>query len=389
MGSRISINNIDIDCVKLLQGRYEAERLPEDFSSNSAVPDFAFNVLNPLGLLYRPVVDKARLRNHRKECVWPDGKPFAVCLTHDVDNVSKFSMRQSIRAGRFHLANRTSVSGKVGGVLGIGLAIAKVGVHLGSKDPLHCYERWLEVEEEVGARSTFFFWPGLSAVGKRHHSDCKYELSDRVIFDRQKCNVAEMIREIDHRGWEIALHPSWYSFNNLHDLERQKEALEKCLGKEVVSIRQHYLNYDIRVTPSIQSRAGLKYDATLGFNDNIGFRFGTCHPWYVFDLSAQKELPIMEIPLIIQDGGLLARKGMRLDEDTAFAYVKQLTEEVEIVGGVLTLNWHADSLVRTTWWNLYIRILKYLNEKNPWFGTVKQIGEWYKNNHLNSLNKEK
>jgi hypothetical protein len=39
----------------LLQGRYEAERLPSDFSPERIVPDFAFNVLNPKGLLGRPV----------------------------------------------------------------------------------------------------------------------------------------------------------------------------------------------------------------------------------------------------------------------------------------------------------------------------------------------
>lgn len=73
--------------------------MPADFSPERIVPDFAFNVLNPLGLLYRPVVDEDYLARGGAKPVWPDGKPFAVCLTHDVDLVSLYSLRQSVSIG--------------------------------------------------------------------------------------------------------------------------------------------------------------------------------------------------------------------------------------------------------------------------------------------------
>ena len=107
----------------------------------------------------------------------------------------------------------------------------------------------------------------------------------------------------------------------------------------------------------------------------MGFRFGTCHPWHLYDLENEKELPIKEIPLIIQDGALLnPNKGMRLDEDTAFQYIELLTEEVEKVGGVLTLLWHTDHINKPDWWNLYLRSLEYLKSKNAWFASVREIG---------------
>jgi peptidoglycan/xylan/chitin deacetylase (PgdA/CDA1 family) len=172
------------------------------------------------------------------------------------------------------------------------------------------------------------------------------------------------------RGREIGLHPSWYSFDDTNELKRQKEALEKALGQEIVSIRQHYLHYDIRNTPRVHAKAGFKYDSTLGFNDNVGFRFGTCYTWHLYDLKAEKELSVMEIPLIVQDGAMLnPSKGMRLDADTAFQYVKQITEAVERVGGVLTLLWHPNHIIKEDWWNLYLRTLKYLKEKDALLGT--------------------
>ena len=363
-----------IDYQKLLQGFYEKDRLPKDFSPERIVPDFAFNLLNFLGLLYRPVVDENYLAKGGSRPVWPEDKPFAVCLTHDVDHVTHYSLRQSARIYARDFTASRALSRKARGLIGLGWNVAQAIRHTYTQDPLHCFERWLEEEAAVGVRSTFFFWPGWSSVNKHHSSDCTYELSDRVVFDGQKCTVAEMIREIDRRGWEIGLHPSWYSFNDLGEMKRQKTAIETALGHDVVSVRQHYLHYDIRVTPRIQTEAGLLYDSTLGFNNNIGFRFGTCYPWRLYDLQAEEELPILEVPLIIQDGALLSQtKGMRLDEETAFQYVMQLTEAVERVGGVLTLLWHPNYLNDPVWWNLYIRSLAYLKDKNAWFGTVRDI----------------
>lgn len=360
----------------LLQGRYEADRLPKDFSPERIVPDFAFNVLNPLGLLYRPVVDEAYLAEGGAKPVWPEGKPFAVCLTHDADLVTLYSQRQVFRAGVQVLRQVKNWKQAIKTVLAFGRDCAATGLRKSATDPLHCYERWLEAEAAVGARSTFFFWPGWSSVGKHHPSDCTYELTDRVAFDGQKCTVAEMIQEIDRRGWEIGLHPSWYSFDDAEEMKCQKAALETALGHDVVSARQHFLHYDIRVTPRVQAEAGLRYDSTLGFNDNVGFRFGTCYPWRLYDLQAEEELPIVEAPLIIQDGAMFnPAKGMRLDEDMAFQYVIQITEAVERVGGVLTLLWHPNAVINPSLWNIYLRSLEYLKEKNAWFGTVRDVAE--------------
>jgi peptidoglycan/xylan/chitin deacetylase (PgdA/CDA1 family) len=272
-----------------------------------------------------------------------------------------------------------SLTRRARSLVGWGVDVVRAIKHANVQDPLHCYERWLAVEAAVGARSTFFFWPGWEAIGKHHPSDCLYDLEDWIVFDGQRCMVAEMIREIDRRGWEIGLHPSWYSFDNVDEMKRQKAALEKALGHDVVSVRQHYLHYDIRVTPCVQADAGLRYDSTIGFNDNIGFRFGTCYPWKLYDLKAEQELPIVEVPLIIQDGAMLnPAKGMRLDEETACQYVVQITEAVERVSGILTLLWHPNAVMDAHWWDTYLRSLNYLKEKNAWFGGVREVAQSWK-----------
>jgi peptidoglycan/xylan/chitin deacetylase (PgdA/CDA1 family) len=366
-----------LDSEKLLRGYYEASNLPKDFSSDRIVPDFGFNVLNAMGLLYTPVVDKHYLSMGKKRPTWPNNKPFAVCLTHDVDRVLPNPPKKRLWKRQIQLSNPQNPWEKARRTLG-NMAYA-VYSPPSPENPLHTYEKWLEIEKKVNGHSTFFFWPGFSNVKKHHLTDCLYDLNDPVVFDGQKCEVAEMIQEIDHRGWEIGLHASWYSYDNEDALKGQKETLEEVLNHEVQSVRQHCLHYDIRVTPSVHSKAKLMYDSTLGFNDNVGFRFGTCYPWHIIDLRTDRETSILEIPLHVQDSAMLAtNKGLRLDEEMAFQYVVQISESVKKVGGVLTLLWHPHYMIEPTWWNLYLRTLQYLKERDAWFASVNEIGEWWK-----------
>jgi peptidoglycan/xylan/chitin deacetylase (PgdA/CDA1 family) len=217
-------------------------------------------------------------------------------------------------------------------------------------------------------------------TNKPHETDPVYRYSDTVVFDGEEYTIAEMIREIDARGWEIGLHPTWNAYDDVDELKFQKGQLEDIVGHEIVSVRQHYLHYDITKTPRAHAEAGFQYDSTLGFNDNVGFRFGTSYPWNLYDIDTEKDLPILEIPLIAQDGAMLSEtKGLRIDEDTATEYVIKLAEKIQEVGGVLTLLWHPSYIRKESWWNTYSTILDYLGKQNAWFGTMKEIGEKWRN----------
>ncbi len=234
----ITSKQTSIDHLKLLRGQYELERLPGDFTPDRIVPDFAFNVLNQAGLLYRPVVDLGYLRSHGSKPKWPGNKQFAVCLTHDVDAINELYLPQSLR----RWATLLSIAGSASKKLLQCALLCKDALRLARRgsgiDPYNCFERWLEAENSIGAKSTFFFWPGLDAVRKHHFSDCLYTLSDRIVFEGQKCSIAEMIREVSKRGWEVGLHSSWFSYSDVDELKRQKETLERALGKDVFSVRQ-------------------------------------------------------------------------------------------------------------------------------------------------------
>ncbi len=379
----------DIEATDILKGEQEANDFPENLRDRG-VPDFGYSTLNRRGLLYEPVLDKGRHQIQKSKPTWPNDKEFAVCLTHDVDHVTAHSLKQAYRRFTQKMSSHRrarSLDGDSfagGSVMDVAKSVALEARYTANAlrnsgdDPFHCFERWLEAEQSVGAKSTFFFLPTPSSPA--HVSDPEYRFSDEVTFDGRRCTVGEMMREIDSRGWEIGLHPTWYALDDAEKLRREKSELEAVIGKEVESVRHHYLHYDIRKTPRVQDEAGFKYDSTLGFNRNVGFRFGTSYPWRLYDLDREEETDVLEIPLVVQDTALFRSKGLDVGEDIAFEYIKEMVERVKSVNGTLTLLWHPSKIVRDEWWSLYERTLKHLDEQGAWFATISELGSWWKKN---------
>jgi len=372
----------EINMRQLLQGKYEIQLFPQDLTNRKFAPDFAYNILNRTNFLYKPIADRAYLQKGGKRPVWPDGKRFAVCLTHDVDNVSTASIYKNRlrRIKELRVADKFIPKSKAW--IKYYVSIFKSIHRLGAKDPLHSFEKWLQVENDVDAYSTFFFWPGYENVLHHHSSDCTYNLDEKINFNGQLGSVAEMIKQISSSGWEVGLHASWFTYDNQDQMRREKAVIEKAINKKIQSVRNHYLHYDMRVTPATQCAAGFTIDSTLGFNDNIGFRFGTSYPWFLYDNINKKKLSLLELPLIVQDTAILhPMKGLRLDPQTAKLYIEMLLDEIEKVGGVFTLLWHPNWIIRETWWQLYVDTLALLKDRDPWFATISEVGKWWKDNN--------
>jgi hypothetical protein len=329
------------------------------------------------GNLYNPTIDQMWIDEKGEKPKWPDNKPYAVCITHDVDVISLQAIKENFRRIK-HLMKTWSQQKTKQNLIIAFESLEKIANSIfSSQDPYHRIEDWLKVEHEVGARSTFFFSP--EHVLQPHYSDCWYKYDDKLRFEGENITVAELMRELNRRGFEIGLHPSWYSYNSVDEMKYQKEQIEKVLDCEIVSVRQHFLHFDNKITPSVQEAAGFKYDSTLGFNDNIGFRRGTSYAYPLYNIENNKTLPSWEIPLIIQDGAMFhPKKGMRLDKVKALEYIQMIAEKVKEVGGILTLLWHPHLIVDKSSWDTFQEALQMLKEDNPWFATVSEVGDWWK-----------
>lgn len=366
----------NLDAEMLRGGGYERELL-ESGVPPERVPQFGYNPVNRRANVYRPILDERYLTAGGERPEWPGDNQFAVCLTHDVDHVTRYPGRAAL--SRWLQRAKSALGTGHGRALYRAIeGTAKSALRRGYKavdgeNPYHGYERWLEVEKSVGARSTFFFLPDTETPP--HRSDHLYRYDDPVRFDDERRTVAEMMREIDTQEFEVGLHATWHAYDDPDRLRTEKERVESVLGHEIESVRQHWLHYDARTTPRAHADAGFTYDSTLGLKGDVGFRSGTSYPWQLTDSNGQ--VGVLEVPPVIAEGTLLKATDMGLDSDVAFEYVQRLAAAVKSVGGVLTLLWHPSSVANPEWFDLYARVLAYLDEQGAWFGTVQEIGDWW------------
>jgi hypothetical protein len=345
--------------------------------------NFQHNPLFWSGELLDPVVNQwladKTSRNPASPAVplWPEGKKFAVCLTHDVDYItlnSPIIFRQIGTTLQHFLQRKGNSARSLIRCLKLSL---KAAFRLGA-GPERFFEPWLEAEDRFGFRSTFFFFPDRASV--YHPEDgIYYHYHDKVDFYGVCISTAQLMRELDRQGWEVGLHGTFASFRDPVELRKQKKQLERCLQRPVVSIRQHCLQFDMHHTPISQNQAGFKYDTTFGFNRIIGFRNGLAMPFYHYNLKADAPLPILQIPLQVQDGALLREDNLDLSPEEALARSRELIAKVEKIGGLVTLLWHPREAVRkySGWLWVYQELLADLATRDAWVAPVREVGEWW------------
>ena len=296
------------------------------------------------------VTDILNKKGIQKKSIWPDNKKYAAWLTHDVDAVTQISSKLDYR----FLKRRNKINLK---------NFIKRIIEIKKNDPLWHFEDWLKIEEQYGFKSTFFFFvmPYEKNIWIR---DCLYTPDDVINFEGKKMKVKEMIKEIHKAGWEIGLHASYNTYDNVELLKQQKNTLENIIGDEVKAVRQHYLHYDVAKTPRVHHQVGFKIDSTQGFARTLGFRAGTGFSYFTYDHLKKEILDTLELPMIIMDDPLFNDDGLELYGEYALKKCMELSKQIETTGGILTVNFHANHINIKDWFEVYSNYLTYLKNSN-------------------------
>jgi peptidoglycan/xylan/chitin deacetylase (PgdA/CDA1 family) len=298
--------------------------------------------------IFEPLVSKYLLE-HGFHITYPKGKTFAVCLTHDIDRLYKtkalkgYDIFQNIHKRNFSKVMHSFLELR------------------SKKTPWWNFSDIMDLEEKYGAKSSFYFMvqdPG------------DYEYS----YDIEDCDT--ILGELSDGGWEVGLHGGCNMFNNPAEIKEKKQRLEKILQKNVIGYRNHYLRFQVPDTWEHLHSTMFHYDTTYGYADCIGFRNGMCYPFKPYNLSTNREIDILEIPINIMDTTL--SHYMKLDFDKGLEMTKRLIDTVAKCHGVVTLLWHNNSIIDKEG-SIYECILKYCSEKNAWMTSGEQISTWWKN----------
>ena len=318
-----------------------------------------------LQLLYQILSQIARARKIPllRKCFWPNGEKLAVCLTHDVDVIQKWYLYSLVRSLELIKSGQLSSLGKTfWGVLN-GL--------VSRQNPALSFDQMTSAEQRFFFKSSFYFMlgkPGLQTL-----------LSSDVTYDLAKPEILQKAKEVLGKGFEVGLHASRNTFLDSQTLQEEKTKLEHLIESPISGLRQHFLRARFPESWVDQKECGFSYDTTLGFADQAGYRASFAFPFYVYDLTNDRKLDFMELPLVVMDRTY--SKYLCVSPEEMKRHVIGMFTELEDFGGLATILWHTHmvgALGFPGYPRLYEEILDFVHEKGYFVAPGKEIAEWWR-----------
>lgn len=268
----------------------------------------------------------------------PSPPPLRFKLTHDMDDIGipfelGASLGHSLKRGR-PAATLRSVLSPLTAVDPPELAMIRSLAAISNSRGLH----------------SAFYWKASPAGPYDSGYDPAHGKVQRVVEFLQKC------------GFELGIHPGYETFGNWPRLASEVEHLRRALRLHSPGGRQHYLRWSPGTWLDWEA-CGLSYDSSLGFADRFGFRAGTAFPYRPWSWRDNRELNLIEVPLILMD--CTPVKYMKLSRPEGLARIQTLIRRTERTGGVFTLLWHNTPLLDPDYDGWYERILDLVADVPP------------------------
>ncbi|MBP6566170.1 MAG: hypothetical protein KA270_03325 [Saprospiraceae bacterium] len=235
-------------------------------------------------LYHIPVVDHLVYFFYSSIGLSPNKRTTTYSLTHDVDFIKKFSSYYKFLLGYGNIL--IYQKNKIQNIIHHTRHFfqVKAGKIKDTYDTFH----WLLVGNDRISQRVIYLLSG---------GQTKYE----GFFDIKSTYVKKLIEKAKEKGYQIGLHPSYNSMNNLSIIQAERDVLSEIVKEDIELSRQHYLRFDLSVTAKILELAGIKSDSSLGYRDLIGFRCGTGYPYHLYDFENEKAFEFVEVPLIVMD----------------------------------------------------------------------------------------
>ena len=158
---------------------------------------------------FLPVVHTSQIPLVQKS-YWPDGKKFAVCLTHDVDEIKK-TYQWISRPIRF-LAREIFRD----------LKVRFIPSYKKSKEiePYYTYDDIISIEHDLGVKSTYF-------ILKESGNASLFSKKTWYLYGRNRSlkspEMRALIQRLAENGDEVAIHGSYFSYKDPDSAQRRNK----------------------------------------------------------------------------------------------------------------------------------------------------------------------
>lgn len=252
---------------------------------------------------------------------WPSNRTFAVVLSHDVDYIPTGmfdTLGQGLKTVLRHLVRQHDMTDAIRSLRGLTQAIAS------GRDPYGCIPEIIAEEKALGVKSSF-----QVAVGRRHTDDVRYRIEDDEIRD--------YLRVIVNEEFDLCLHGSYRSTENIAWYVQEVKTLTERLGRPLGS-RQHFLSFGYDALFEAEERAGIEYDMSMGYPDQIGPRAGFSYPYFPYCLDQDRPYDVLQISLFLMDVTL--RSYMGLKGEQAWQAIERQLQDLQRKRGCASVVWH-------------------------------------------------
>ncbi|WP_297792654.1 polysaccharide deacetylase family protein [uncultured Eudoraea sp.] len=202
------------------------------------------------------------------------------------------------------------------------------------KDPYNNFAKLIEIQKQYQFKNMFFF------------QFAEYSTYDKNVSPENN-NFKYLIKSVADYSI-VSLAASYSSFRNIELLKEEKRRLANVINRPVNYSRMRYNRVDIPYTYRNLVEAEFTDDYTMGYTHEMGFRAGTCTPYYFYDIAMEEQQSIIIHPFAIHDYALLHVDS----EDEALEKIGVYYDEVkkvnghfvtifsnELLGGDQAINW--------------------------------------------------
>lgn len=222
--------------------------------------------------------------------------------------------------------------------------VKRISVLLGfKKDPFDNFQELVEIHKKFPIKTMFFF------------QFAKYSEHDKNISPNNN-KFRYLIKSVaDYSA--VSLSSSFLSSTDKKVLKEEKQQLSNLINRPVSYSRLRYNKVNIPVTYRNLIETEFTDDFSMGYTHEVGFRAGTCTPFYFYDINMEVKQPLMVHPFAIHDYSLLhlKKKEEAFEKmDSIYRLVKQVNGEmVTIFSNELLGSTH-----RIKWMELYQLVLR-------------------------------
>jgi len=214
------------------------------------------------------------------------------------------------------------------------------------KDPFDIYESAISILKE---------WPNaiwFVLVGK-------YSRYDRNV-PIQNFGLQNTLHKIGD-SFRVGVHPSYSSGTSIDSVKKEISNISRILNTKITASRQHYLRLFLPTTYTNLISLGIQEDYSMGYSDKVGFRAGTCTPFYFFNLKEEKVTDLKIYSFQTMDFTLCEK--LNLTPLEASERIMTLIEKVRAVNGTFVSVWHNEYLSGVSPWKGWNLLMPLVLEK--------------------------